>query len=272
MTVLVVGATGYLGSEVVALASAAGRPVAGTSTTGAGGWSRLDITDRRATHELIAAVRPELVVNAAYRATSWTVCADGAANVALAASAAGARLVHLSTDALHAGRPEPYADDDTPTPVHLYGAAKAAAETAVAAIMPDAAVVRTSLIIGDERSKQIQLALDLTTGRRPGALFTDEFRRPIAVRDLAGAVLELAAAGYPGLINVAGPETLDRATMGRLIAAAYGLDPVDVPTGTLAASGLGPRPANVLLDSSRAAALLTTRLRPASECIAAARL
>jgi dTDP-4-dehydrorhamnose reductase len=265
MTVLIVGASGYLGSEIAALASAAGRSLAGTSTTGAGGWLRLDITDRSATEELLSAVRPQVVINTAYRATSWSICADGAAHVALAAAAVGARLVHVSSDALHAGRPDPYLDVETPTPVTVYGAAKAAGETAVAAIMPAAAIVRTSLIIGDDRSKQIQLALELATGRRTGHLLTDEFRRPVAVRDLAAAVLELADGDYAGLINVAGPETMSRAELGRRVAAAHGLDPAAVPTCTTAESGLGPRPGNVLLDSSLAESLVKTRLRPASE-------
>jgi dTDP-4-dehydrorhamnose reductase len=267
MTVLVVGASGYLGSELATQASAAGQTVAGTNTTGSGGWLRLDITDRSATHQLLASVRPELVINAAYNNKSWTVCADGAANVALATAAVGARLVHISTDALHAGRPTPYLDDDAPTPVHMYGAAKAAAETAVAAIMPAAPIVRTSLLIGDERSEQIRFTLDIVSGRANGTMFTDEFRRPVHVTDLAAAVFELDALGYAGRINVAGPQTLSRAEFGRLVARAYGMDPASVPTGPAAASGLGPRPANVLLDSGRAASLLKTRLRPASECV-----
>lgn len=264
MTVLVVGASGYLGSEVAARSSSA---VVGTSTTGRDGLRKLDITDRQATFDLVASVRPTVIVNTAYQHSRWTVCADGAANVALAAAASGARLVHISTDALHAGRPEPYLDAEPPSPVHLYGAAKAAAETAVAAITPSAAIVRTSLIIGDDRSKQVQLALDVTTGRRAGALFVDEFRRPVAVRDLADAVLELAEIGWAGLINVAGPETLSYAELGRLVVAAHGLDPASVPTARSADHELGPRPMNVLLDSSLAASMLRTRLRPASECV-----
>ena len=275
MTVLVVGASGSLGSEVARQASAAGRSVAGTSTTGtsSGGtsaagtveWARLDVTDRAATLALVRAVRPTLVINTAYAVRSWRVCADGAAHVALAAADVGARFVHLSTDALHAGRPAPYLDTEEPTPVHTYGAAKAAAETAVAAITPDAVIVRTSLIIGDDRSQQVRLIVDLATGRQPGRLFTDEFRRPVAVADLAAAVLELAATDYAGLINVAGPETLSRAELGRRVAVAYGLDPAAVPTGTAAEAGLGPRPGIVLLDSRRAASLLRTPLRPVSE-------
>ena len=212
-------------------------------------------------------MRPSVVINAAYRYGDWATCADGAAHVALAAVEVGARLVHVSSDALHGGRPSPYLDDDRPTPITAYGAAKAAGETAVAAIDPAAAIVRTSLLIGDDRSPQVQLALDLATGRRAGVLFTDEYRCPIAVTDLAAAVHELAASDYAGLINVAGPQALSRAELGALVASSHGLDPAAVPACTVAESGLGPRPADVRLDSTRAAAILKVRLRPASEVI-----
>ena len=270
MRTLVVGASGHLGGEVARLASAAGAEVHGTSTAGTDGWSRLDITDRQAVQALISRVRPQLVVNTAYRADSWTICADGAANVALAAAGTGARLVHVSTDAVHGGRPEPYPDAAEPTPIYRYGAAKAAAETAVAAIDPTAALVRTSLIVGDERSKQVQLALSLAAGRTRGALFTDEYRCPIDATDLATAILELAGSGYPGLINVAGPQPVSRAELGRLVAASHGLDPAAVPVCTIAEGGLGPRPGKILLDSSRAAALLKTPLRGVAEALGVA--
>ncbi len=270
MRTLIVGASGHLGGEVARLASAAGAEVVGTSTTGTLGWSRLDITDRAAVLALVARVRPALVVNTAYRADSWAISADGAAHVALAAAEAGARLVHISSDALHAGRPDPYGDDAPPTPIYPYGAAKAAAETAVAAIDPAAVLVRTSLIVGDERSKQVQLALNLTTGRTRGALFTDEVRCPIDVTDLAAAILELADTGYRGLINVAGPQVVSRAELGRLVAARHGLDPATVPVCTVAEGGMGVRPAEIRLDSTRAAGLLRTRLRGVGEALGVA--
>jgi len=267
MRTLVVGASGHLGGEVARLASAAGLPVVGTSTTGTAGRSRLDITDRRAVLALFAEVHPAYVINAAYRSTSWRTCADGAANVALGASSVGARLVHVSSDALHGGRPAPYPDDEPPTPAYPYGAAKAAAETAVTAIDPAAALVRTSLIIGDERSRQVRLCLELTTGRAKGALFTDEIRCPIDATDLAAALLELAASDYAGTINVAGPEAMSRADLGRLVATRHGLNPADVPTSTIAAGNVGPRPAEIRLDSTRATALLKTPLRAAGEIL-----
>ncbi|MFY1701566.1 sugar nucleotide-binding protein [Micromonospora sp. WMMA1923] len=269
MTLLVVGASGYLGGEVCRQAVAAGRRVVGTyhaNRVELPGVEvrRLDVTDRSAVRTLVAAVRPTTVVSTPYRYDDWTVTADGAAHVAYAAAEIGARLVHLSSDALHAGRPEPYADDDVPTPVFAYGAAKAAAETAVRAIDPGAALVRTSLIVGDERSAQIRLCLDALAGR--AALFTDEVRCPVDVTDLAAAVLEVAAGDHAGLLNVAGPEGVSRAGLGLLVARRFGLDPAGLRTATSAGSGL-VRPVEVRLDISRAASLLNTRLRGVTELL-----
>jgi dTDP-4-dehydrorhamnose reductase len=250
---------------VVRQASAAGHVVVGTATTAAGGCVPLDVTDRRAVRALISAVRPKVVVNTVWG--SWRVSADGAANVAAEAARAGARLVHISSDAVHAGRSTPYVEADPPEPVNLYGAGKAAAETAVAAIDPAAVIVRTSLILGTDDSKQIRLVLDLIEGRTTGLLFTDEIRCPVHVADLAAAVLELADSRYAGVLNVTGPEAISRADLGRLIARRRGLDEAAVPVGLVADGGLGPRPLDVRLDVSRAKAVLRTVLRPVSECV-----
>ncbi|CCH17557.1 SDR family oxidoreductase [Micromonospora lupini] len=269
MRVLVVGGSGFLGSEVCRRGVRAGFSVVGTFHSGSVGvpgvaGRRLDVTDRAAVRALVAQVRPDTVVATPYRYDDWTVTADGAAHVALAAAEVGARLVHLSSDALHGGRPTPYADDDPPSPVNAYGAAKAAAETAVRALDPGAALVRTSLILG-EGSKQIELCRDALAGR--AVLFTDEFRCPIDVGDLADAVLELACSSYAGLLNVAGPDAVSRAELGLLVAGRFGLDPAGLKTTTAAAAGV-VRPSDVRLDSARAAGLLRTRLRGVREILA----
>ncbi|GHJ55272.1 dTDP-4-dehydrorhamnose reductase [Nonomuraea sp. TT08I-71] len=269
MNLLVVGASGFLGAEVCRQAVAAGHRVVGTYHSAAVAVPgvaprRLDVTDRAAVRALLAGVRPDAVVATPYRYDDWVVTADGAAHVAVAAAEVGARLVHLSSDALHAGRPTPYLDDDVPTPVHPYGAAKAAAETAVRAVDPGALLVRTSLIVG-EGSKQIQLCRDALAGR--AVLFSDEARCPVHVSDLAAAVLELLPTELAGPLNVAGPEAVSRAEMGLLVARHEGLDPAGLKTSTIAGAGLH-RPAQVRLDSSRAAGLLRTRLRGVTELYA----
>ena len=272
MSLLVVGAAGHLGGELCRRGLAAGWPVVGTYHRTAGtldgvDWRPLDVRDREAVLALVGSVGPRAVVNCAYRYDEWATTADGPAHVALAAARVGARLVHLSTDAVHGGRPEPYGDDAPPSPILPYGAAKAAAETAVRLVHPAAALVRTSLIVGDERSNQVRRCLDAVRGSSGVALFADEVRCPIAVDDLASAVLELVGSDYAGCLNVAGPEAVSRVELGLLVARRYGLDPTGMRTTTIAAAGLH-RPAEIRLDSSRAAGLLATPLRPVSAVLA----
>jgi dTDP-4-dehydrorhamnose reductase len=274
-TLLITGASGYLGRELARQALAAGfdvigtflresRPIAGVR------WERLDVRDTAATMRLIAAIDPELIIHTAIvEPSDWATNADGAAHVALAARASSARLVHLSSDAIFSGRDQPYDESSTPDPITPYGAAKAAAETAVRAIDPGAAIVRTSLIIGDEPYKHVKLVLDMLDGRRDDSLFTDEIRCPIWAGDLAAALLELVDHDYAGVLNVAGADAVSRYELGTLIARRRGHDPARLRAGTTTGSGLR-RPTNVRLDISRARSLLRTELRGARTFLATA--
>jgi dTDP-4-dehydrorhamnose reductase len=269
---LIIGGSGYLGGVLTRQAVAAGHEVLATylSRPGdAGGtdWRQLDIRQRPDVDQTAAAVRPDVIVNAAYRHGEWQVTADGAANVALAAVRHGARLVHISSDAVFAGSATAHDEGAAPDPVSSYGAAKAAAETAIRAVDPSGAVVRTSLIIGDGGSPQEAAVHDLATGRRDGVLFSDEIRCPVHVADLASALLELAAADSAGIHNIAGTDALSRYELGCLIARRDGLDEALLPAGLQASLGL-PRPLDVRLDCRATQARLRTRLRGAREFLA----
>ncbi|MEV6524821.1 sugar nucleotide-binding protein [Longispora sp. NPDC051575] len=266
-TLLITGASGFLGREVARRAVTAGWLVVGTYQSqvpeiSGVTWHRLDVTDRVAVAALVEEAAPTAVVHTAFSRNSWAVNADGAANVALAA--VGARLVHVSSDAVFAGRTEPYTEQAVPEPVNAYGAAKAAAETAVHAVHADAVVVRNSLILGDGDSAHEQLIRELAEGRRDGILFTEELRCPVHVSDLASAVLELAVNDHAGVLNVAGPDAVSRYELGHLLAARLGI-PADRLRG-------GPAPfacpGEIRLDISLAQDLLRTRLRGVRELAA----
>jgi len=269
--ILITGATGHLGQRTAARAADAGWSVIGTYFTAASeaGSERLDIRDPGAVRELLQRVRPGVVVHTAASRSDWTTTADGAAHVAVAAAALGVRLVHVSSDAVFSGREVDYDEAALPDPVYRYGAAKAAAETAVRAITPTAAVVRTSVILGDGRGAHETLTHDLISGRTNGVMFTDQIRKPVHVDDLADALLEFAANGYRGIINVAGPDVISRYDLGVLVARRDGLDPALLPAGTIAERGLRI-PTDVRLRTEKAASLLHTRLRGAREFMAAA--
>ncbi|WP_430782272.1 SDR family oxidoreductase [Actinoplanes sp. G11-F43] len=264
--ILITGATGHLGSRVAALAAQAGASVTGTHLHNAGAHAaeQLDVRDAAAVSDLMRRARPTVVIHTAAGRADWRVIADGAAHVAVAAAAYGSRLVHLSTDAVFSGREATYDESAPPDPLYRYGAAKAAAETAIAAVDPTAVVVRTSLIVGHGRGQHETLTRDLITGRARGALFTDMIRQPVHVDDLAEAVLELAASDYRGILNVTGPDPISRYDLGVLVARQQGLDPSAIPVSTLAESGLRMAP-EVRLDTTRAVSLLRTRLRGVHE-------
>ncbi|MET7402671.1 sugar nucleotide-binding protein, partial [Dactylosporangium sp. NPDC005572] len=240
-SVLVVGGSGLLGRELVRQALAAGRPTTATFHRAAApidgaDWRAVDIRDRAAVAALAAEVRPDVVVNAAYQQGDWVTTADGGMHVAAAAAAAGARLVHVSSDAVFSGAAERYPETSPPDPITPYGAAKAAAETAVAGLDPAAVIARTSLIVGGGESLHERTAHALVAGTAPGALFTDDVRCPVHVSDLAAALLELAGTGHRGVHHVAGADAVSRHELGTLIARRDGLDPSRLPAASRAAT------------------------------------
>jgi dTDP-4-dehydrorhamnose reductase len=205
--------------------------------------------------ELLERLRPDAVVHTAYRQDppdAWATNVLGSENVAQAARAVGARLVHVSTDVVFGGRlGRPYREEDEPDPVTEYGRSKADAERRVARAHPGALIVRTSLVYGGpgcEPSKHELAAVDPAN-----SFFTDEVRSPVQVGDLASALLELVALEVSGLLHVAGPDDLSRADFAELIAGRP-IRRMPAPPG---------RPLDCSLDSSRARALLRTRLRGA---------
>jgi dTDP-4-dehydrorhamnose reductase len=243
VTLLVTGATGYLGRELLRQGEAAG--------------PRFDVRDEAVVREAIEKLRPAAVINTAYRVDDRAATCDGAVNVARAAAAIGARLVQVSTDVVFDGeKGSPYVETDLPTPITDYGRDKADAEHGVLEEHPEALVVRTSLIYGGpEPGPQERMAAD-----REATFFTDELRCPIQVGDLAAALLELVAGDRAGVLHVAGADRLSRAEFAALLAGA------PVRTASITESGL-LRPRDCALAIDRARGLLRTPLRGAREVL-----
>lgn len=272
MDLLVVGGSGFLGREITRQAGLGGHRVVATFHTHDRSittvdWRPLDIRCRDDVMALSVEVRPDVIINAAYRQSDWATTADGGAHVALATAAVGARLVHVSSDAVFSGAAVTYDETCLPDPTTPYGAAKAAAETAIKGLAPTAIIARTSLIIGDGDSPHERYVHALVSCSEAGALFTDDVRCPVHVTDLTSALLELAVSPHTGIQHVAGAEAISRHELGVLIARRDGLDPIAIPSGVRAGTGLSG-PIDVRLDCTQTQARLTTHLRGAREFLA----
>lgn len=249
---LVTGASGFVGRHVLRAAGAAGWELIAPPS------AALDVNDDEVVVREVREWRPHAIVHLAYRKDDPRTIVNGSANVARAAAAVRARLVHVSSDAVFAGRPAPYTEDDTAGQgaVGEYGRAKAEAEREVLERAPRAVVVRTSLVYGTWAVAPIQRDVELALGGRTSMrFFTDEVRCPIHGDDLAAALVTLSSRrAVTGPLHVAGPTAVTRADFARIVARWMHLDPHRVPTSTIADSGLA-RQGRIVLDTSRAAAL-----------------
>ena len=275
-TLLVTGGAGYLGRRVLALARhhAQNQRVIGTTnrTPVAYGESiPLDLANEKLVWATLDALQPQAIIHTAAitpalgsamtDAALWNVNVRGTAALARWASHNQARLVHVSSDAIWGGRDAPYTEIDLPAPISPYGASKAAAEAVVQALYPAAAIARTSLIYGfDPPDPNTTMALQLLSGQRSGVLFTDEFRCPVFIDDLALALLELANSDQAGIFHLVGPHAISRYELGAALVRWHGFDPATLPAGTTASSGLR-RPSRVVVDANHTQNQIRTVLR-----------
>ncbi|HZX03187.1 SDR family oxidoreductase [Kribbella sp.] len=258
MRLLVTGATGILGRELLRVASHDVVPAYHSQPVPGG--VQFDVRRPERVRDVIREVAPDGIIHTAYRQDDWATTATGAVNVALAAE--GVRLVFVSSDAVFGSRDLPYTESEPPCPTTPYGAAKAAAETAIRALRPDAVIARTSIIVGSDGASGEERRVRRLAAGEPATFYTANVRCPVNVTDLATALLELLVLDFHGITHLAGPEPLSRHDLARLIATRDGLDPDSLPSepGT---------PSNIRLDNTRTQNLLRTRLRAPSDFLKA---
>lgn len=270
LRLLVTGGAGLLGRTLLATAPAGielhatqrNNPVYGAIA------HPIELSDEAAVVSLFAALRPQLVIHTAYSMHAgerdiW----QATRHVVAACQEVGAELIYLSSDVIFDGEHAPYSEADEAAPVHDYARWKSKAERYVRQELPEAAIVRTSLITQfsplDPRSAWIADSLRESKLIR---LYVDELRCPIEVTDIAKQLWEIAALPSNergGIWHLAGPEAISRYGLGLLVAAHEGLDAAGI-TPALNASSATPRPRDVRLLTTRADQQLRTKARPIS--------
>ncbi|RVW11401.1 dTDP-4-dehydrorhamnose reductase [Prescottella agglutinans] len=276
-TLLVAGARGQLGSQLLQCAEAADVPVSGV------GSAELDITDRGAVDSW---VRPgSVVVNcAAYTAVDAAESDEEAAaavneigvrNLASACARAGARLVHVSTDYVFAGDADTPYEPDAPTgPRTAYGRTKLAGERAIREVSADAQIVRTAWVYTGTGTDFVATMLRLERERDTVQVVNDQTGSPTYSADLAAGLFELARTGIDG---PAGVTTLHATNTGsatwfdlaRAVFEGVGADPERVlPCTSAEFVRLAPRPSYSVLSPAAWAAAGLTPLRPWRDALA----
>jgi dTDP-4-dehydrorhamnose reductase len=178
----------------------------------------------------------------------------GAAALAAACAERGLPFVLISTDQVFDGaKGAAYTEDDTPTPLNVYGRTKAEAERLVAEAHPKALIARTAAFFSphDRWNFAVHLTDALTRGQRFAAA-ADSFVTPTYVPDLTDALLDLLVDGAGGIWHLVNGTRVSWAEFAQMIAEARGLDAGLIDA--VPASSLGwaaPRPADVALGTLR---------------------
>lgn len=206
--VAVTGASGMLGHDVVKELRRRGLAVVEFDR------SRCDVTNADLCWKAIQSSAADVVINcAAYTNVNgaetetdltMAVNSEGAANVAAACAATGARMIHVSTDYVFDGTKNgAYDAADATNPLNMYGRSKLAGEQRVAETLPEAqwAVVRTSWLYGANGPNFVKTMLNLARQGKDLKVINDQVGAPTYTVDLASALVDLAMTGASGIIH-----------------------------------------------------------------------
>ena len=236
--------------------------------------ANLAIEDAEAVDRVVARERPEWIVNcAAYTQVdraeaepeaAQRVNAVGAANLARAARATGARLLHISTDYVFDGRAtRPYREDDPVGPLNVYGRTKLAGEQAVRDILPQAhLIVRTQWLFGEGGPNFVATILRLARERPELKVVNDQHGRPTYAADLAVALWTLIARDARGTVHCANEGAATWFDVAKAAIEIAGLHTTVVPCSTADMPRPARRPPYSVLDCTRYEGIVGSPLRP----------
>lgn len=206
MKILVTGANGQLGRDVVLEAGRRGFSVVATDL------SEMDITDPAAVEKTVLAEKPDCVIHcAAYTAVDRAeeepeVCerinAAGTGNVAAACKKADAKMIYLSTDYVFDGKGETFFTPEShPAPVSVYGRTKYQGETAVQAALDKYFIVRISWVFGLYGKNFVKTMIDLAGAREEIGVVCDQIGSPTYTKHLAPLLLDMAQSEKYGVYH-----------------------------------------------------------------------
>ena len=194
MKILVTGAMGQLGREISKLADSTEHTYIYTDVRAHEGVAELDVTDAEAVNAAVQGV--DVIVNcAAYTdvnkaesdaEAAHKVNAVAPAVLAEAAKAAGAMLIHVSTDYVFDGQANvPYTEDAARNPLGVYGRTKMEGENAIVASGCRHLIFRTSWLYSNTGKNFFLTMSELTASKPELKVVVDQVGTPTYAYDLA---------------------------------------------------------------------------------------
>ena len=264
MSILVNGANGQLGFDVVRELKRRGRPVVGLD------HSAMDVTDRESVNAAFDRYRPETVIHCAAwtnvdqaeeadrRQRVYAVNAAGAQNVAEACERCESKMIYLSSDYVFNGQgTQPWRPEDEPgDALNVYGQTKREGEMYVAQTLKRFYIVRASWVFGIHGRNFVQTILRLAEQHSSLRVVNDQYGRPTYTWDLAKLLADMADTERYGIYHATNEgETVSWADFARAILAMAGKNTQVIPVTTEEYGvAKAARPQNSRLDTSKLAA------------------
>jgi dTDP-4-dehydrorhamnose reductase len=206
-TVLVTGAEGQLGSDLVLLLVLSGYKVFGM------GKSELDITNEEEVNKVVSFLKPEIIIHcAAYTQvdnaesdsdTVFLINGIGTRNIAIAAESNHSKLIYISTDYVFDGcSTTAYHEFSPVTPINIYGTSKLAGEMMVRDFHSKFFIVRTSWIFGVNGNNFVKTMLQLSKEREQLKVVHDQIGCPTYTVDLSKCIIQLMETNKYGIYHV----------------------------------------------------------------------
>ena len=197
MKILITGAKGQVGTDVVLEVEKRGHEVQGFAST------ELDITNKAVVDNALAKIKPDVVINAAaYTAVdkaeteiekAYAVNEAGVKNLAEACKQLDIPLLHISTDYVFDGEKKgPYVETDTPNPASVYGASKLAGEVALQNTWHKHIILRVSWVFGEHGHNFVKTMLRLAKERDEISVVNDQYGAPTSAKAIADCLLDIA--------------------------------------------------------------------------------
>jgi len=213
MKILVIGANGMLGREVVFQFSRFAEPENMSPEIIAANHSHIDIMNHSHTFKFITKSMPDVIINCAAFTDvdacetlidkAYSVNASGAKNIAVAGKKIGAKVIHISTDYVFDGTSNtPYTETDIPNPLSVYGKSKLEGELAVRESTNNFAIVRTSRLYGPYGDNFVKRILCLGRQNQSISVVADQIGNPSYSEDLAYALWIIITLNLYGIYHV----------------------------------------------------------------------